>query len=101
MFQQGSAPPQWLKSTGLQHSTAEQRSRVMPAGASLGNSDRGVQDQIFRQKGVVMERFFQIRAWHTLQLMTRDELKVITLERCHVFLFINKRNNQRQVTSTI
>ena len=26
-------------------------------GASLGNSDRGVQDQIFRQKGVVMERF--------------------------------------------
>ena len=62
---------------------------------------QGVQDQIFRQKGVVMERFFPIRAWHMLQLMTRDELKVITLERCHVFLFINERNNHRQVISTI
>ena len=64
------------------------------SGASLENSDRGVQDQIFRQKGVVVERFFPIRAWHTLHLMTRNELKVITLERCHVFLFINERNNR-------
>ena len=63
-------------------------------GASLGNSGRGVQGQIFQQKGLVVERFFQIRVWHTLQLMTRDEVKVITLERCHVFLFINERNNQ-------
>ena len=70
-------------------------------GASLRNSGRGVQGQIFRQKGVVVESFFRIRAWHTLQLMTRDELKVITLERCHVFLFINERNNQRQVIATI
>ena len=70
-------------------------------GASLGNSGRGVQGQIFRHKGVVVEIFFRIRAWHTLQLMIRDELTVITLERCHGFLFINERNNQRQVIPTI
>ena len=51
---------------------------------------QGVQGQIFRQKGVVVERYCQIRAWHTLQLMTRDELKVITLERCHVFYSLTK-----------
>ena len=69
-------------------------------GASLGNSDRGCKTK-FSDKRVWSWRDFPIRAWHTLQLMTRDELKVITLERCHVFLFINERNNQRQVISTI
>ena len=76
-------------------------SLVRSPGASLGNSGRGLQGRIFRQKGVVIERFFWVRAWHTLHLMTKDELKVITLERCHVFLFIHERNNQRQVISTI
>ena len=47
----------------------------------------------FPEKGCGRGEIFRIRAWHTLQLMTRDELKVITLERCHVFLFINERNN--------
>ena len=55
----------------------------------------------FPTKGCGRGEIFSIRAWHTLQLMTRDELKVITLERCHVFLFSNERNNQRQVISTI
>ena len=70
-------------------------------GASLGNSDRGGARPNFPTKGCGRGEIFPIRAWHTLQLMTRDELKVITLERCHVFLFINERNNQRQVISTI
>ena len=76
---------------------------ISPAdsGVLLGNSGRGVQGQIFRQKGAVVERFFRIRAWHTLQSMIRNELKVITLELCHVFLFINERNNQRQAISTL
>ena len=55
----------------------------------------------FPTKGCGRGEIFRIRAWHTLQLMTRDELKVITLERCHVFHFINERNNQQQVISTI
>ena len=60
-----------------------------------------MQGQTFRQKGVVMERFFHIRAWHTLQLMTRDELKAITLKRCHVFLFINEKYIQSPVDDTV